>query len=278
MVDTHPERMNVWLDNHQPPELPTIPGVTFAGCCWPAGGHDAVGGTVLPGGDFYDVFPNGSGATFALGDVCGKGAVAAALSGRVRQSLNALRLVERRPLRLLELLNQALLASPDEADRSHFTTIMVGALTPAGDGMRVAIAGGGHPAPLVARATGGVAPIRVGGMPIGAFPDAVYQEIHLRLAPGDVLVLYSDGIPEARGGPGQPDLFGEERLREVLRSGAGLPADAVVNRLRHAVGEWLGGNPRDDITLLAIAVPTASNKPDGPLAGRHRIRRSARTA
>jgi hypothetical protein len=242
-------------DSLQLPELPAIPGVTLAGGYCPAGGYRPAGGTALVGGDFYEVFPAGSGGIFALGDVCGKGVEAAVLSNRVRQSLNALRLVERRPRRLLELLNQALLSAPDQARRSQFTTLLVGALTRAGDGMRVTVAGGGHPAPLVARATGAVAPLRVGGMPVGAFQDAAYREVHLRLGPGDMLVAYSDGILEARGGPDGAEFFGEDRLREELRSCADQPADAVVSRLLRVVGEWLGGNPRDDITLLAVGVP-----------------------
>ncbi|WDP97335.1 PP2C family protein-serine/threonine phosphatase [Micromonospora chalcea] len=231
-----------------PPELPRLPGMTLAG------GYRAAGDSLRIGGDFYDVFPTGEGGLLALGDVCGKGVGAAVLTGRVRQSLQTLRLVEQRPRELLELLNRALLDAPDAARRAQFTTLLLGAVRrEPGGGLRVRVAGGGHPAPLVARAGGGIETVRVGGMPVGALTDARFVDAEVRLAPGDLLLAYTDGVTEARGGPTELAMFGEDRLRQAVASGAGLPPAALVERVLQLVDEWLDGQPHDDIAMLALA-------------------------
>ncbi|SBT46535.1 PP2C family protein-serine/threonine phosphatase [Micromonospora auratinigra] len=231
-----------------PPELPPVPGMTLAG------GYRAAGDRLRIGGDFYDLFPTAQGALFALGDVCGKGVGAAVLTGRVRQSLQTLRLVEPRPLELMELLNRALLDAPDAARRAQFTTLLLGTLTREPDGGLLArVAGGGHPAPLVVRADGRIEPARVGGMPVGALAAARFGQAEVRLAPGDLLVAYTDGVTEARGGPTELEMFGEARLRQAMASGAGLPPRALVDRLLQLVDEWLDGQVHDDIAMLVVA-------------------------
>ncbi|WP_327038601.1 PP2C family protein-serine/threonine phosphatase [Micromonospora maris] len=230
-----------------PPELPGIVGMDVAG------GYRAAGDSLRIGGDFYDVLPTDGGALFALGDVCGKGVGAAVLTGRVRQSLQTLRLVEQRPLALLRLLNQALLDMSDAARRSQFTTLLLGTLRrePEG-GLRIRVAGGGHPAPLVVHADGTVTSVRVGGMPAGALPDARFTDVDLRLPPGSVLFAHTDGVTEARGGPHGAEMFGERRLRQALSSGAGLPPAALVDRVLRLVDEWSAGQRHDDIAMLAV--------------------------
>jgi serine phosphatase RsbU (regulator of sigma subunit) len=236
-----------------PPELPRIAGVTLAG------GYRAGGDSLRIGGDFYDVLPDGEGGgMFALGDVCGKGIGAAVLTGRVRQTLHTLRLVEDRPLHLMELLNRALFNAPDAARRSQFTTLLLGTFAPdPAGGLRLRIAGGGHPAPLVARADGTVAPVRVGGMPVGALANAGFTEISIRLGPGDLLLAYSDGITEARGGPDRYDMYGEARLCRALAAGVDLPTGPLVGRILQLVDEWLGGQGHDDIAVLAVRAARA---------------------
>ncbi|KXK59021.1 stage II sporulation protein E [Micromonospora rosaria] len=230
-----------------PPELPTVPGLALAG------GYRAAGDSLRIGGDFYDVFRTEGGAMIALGDVCGKGVGAAVLTGRVRQSLQTLRLVEQRPLALMELLNRALFDTPDAARRSQFTTLLLGTVTRGpGEDTRVRIAGGGHPDPLVLRPDGTVTAVRVGGMPIGALTTARFAEAEFVLAPGELLVAYTDGVTEARGGPRDGEMFGEARLRQALASSAGLPPAAVVDRLLQLVDEWLDGQSHDDIAMLAL--------------------------
>ncbi|WP_432900127.1 SpoIIE family protein phosphatase [Micromonospora matsumotoense] len=230
-----------------PPALPPVPGVTLAG------GYRAAGDSLRIGGDFYEVFPTATGSLFALGDVCGKGVGAAVLTGRVRQSLQTLRLVEQRPRELVELLNRALFDSPDAAGRSQFTTLLLGTTGPGTDGgVRVRIAGGGHPSPLVVRADGSIVAVRVGGMPIGAFASATFVEVEVRLAPGELLLAYTDGVTEARGASAAVEMFGEHRLRQALASVAGLPPAAVIDRLLQLVDEWLDGESHDDLAMLAV--------------------------
>ncbi|MFC3500991.1 PP2C family protein-serine/threonine phosphatase [Micromonospora krabiensis] len=231
-----------------PPELPTLPGLAVAG------GYRATGDSLRIGGDFYDVLPTGRGATFAIGDVSGRGVGAAVLTGRVRQSLRTLRLVEQRPRELLRLLNQALLDAPDAARRSQFTSLLLGTAEPLpGGGLRVRIAGGGHPAPLVLRADGVVRPVPVGGMPVGALPDARFVETEVRLAPGEVLLAHTDGVTRAYGDGPDGGPLGEARLSAALAGSAGLTAAALVDRLLRLVDEWLAGRGDDDVAMLALA-------------------------
>jgi len=233
-----------------PPELPTVPGVSIAG------GYRSAGDTLRIGGDFYEVFPHPRGALFALGDVCGKGVGAAVLTGRVRQSLQTLRLVEQRPLELIHLLNRALFDAPEAARRSQFTTLLLGSLERGPAGVDIRIAGGGHPAPLLVTASGSVTPVPVGGMPVGALADARFAETRVHLDPGDLLLAYTDGVTEAHGGPIDVEMFGEHRLRAALASAAGLPPAVLVDRLLQLVDEWLGGQAHDDIAMLAVCAST----------------------
>ncbi|WDZ84966.1 PP2C family protein-serine/threonine phosphatase [Micromonospora cathayae] len=231
-----------------PPELPDIPGAVLAG------GYRAAGDSLRIGGDFYDVSRTPDGGTFALGDVCGKGVGAAVLTGRVRQSLQTLRLVEQRPLELMALLNRALFDAPDAARRSQFTTLLLGTCTSRPDGgLTLRVAGGGHPSPLVVGPDGQVRTAVVGGMPVGALSNARFVEVRIDLAPGELLLAYTDGVTEARGGPGAIEMFGEHRLRQAVASGAGLPPRVMVDRLLQLVDEWLDGQGHDDIAMLAVA-------------------------
>ncbi|MEU7586283.1 GAF domain-containing SpoIIE family protein phosphatase [Micromonospora sp. NPDC049230] len=228
-----------------PPELPTVPGVTMAG------GYRAAGDSLRIGGDFYEVFPHPRGALFALGDVCGKGVGAAVLTGRVRQSLRTLRLVERRPLELIHLLNGALFDAPDAARRSQLTTLLLGSIDSGPAGLDVRLAGGGHPAPLLVTADGTVTPVPVGGMPVGALTVARFAETRVHLDPGDLLLAYTDGVIAARG-PRELATFGAARLHAAVASAAGRPPAAVVDRVLRAVDDWLAGEAHDDIAMLAV--------------------------
>ncbi|MFI7078119.1 PP2C family protein-serine/threonine phosphatase [Micromonospora sp. NPDC049903] len=230
-----------------PPDLPAVDGVRLAG------GYRAAGDSLRIGGDFYDVLPTDGGALFALGDVSGKGVGAAVLTGRVRQSLQTLRLVEHRPRELLGLLDRALLDIPDAARRGQFTTLLLGTLHPEPDGgVRVRVAGGGHPAPLLVDGAGTVTPVQVGGMPVGAVPGARFDEAEVRLRPGELLLARTDGVTEARGGPHGTEMFGERRLHRALGEAAGSAPATLVDRVLHLVDEWCGGHRHDDVAMLAV--------------------------
>ncbi|MDD7967197.1 PP2C family protein-serine/threonine phosphatase [Actinomycetospora lemnae] len=230
------------------PRLPATAGIAWGAAYRPARE------TMRVGGDFYEVVDGSERSAFLLGDVCGKGIEAAVLSGRVRQSWHALRLLEDRPGRLLPLLNTALLdavATRDESPR--FATMVLGDARPLADGtVALRLATGGHPPPLVLRANGDVEAVPVSGMLVGGLREARFGEAEVLLAPGDTCLLYSDGVVEARG-PG--DFFGEERLADALPRCAGAPAAVLCEHLEQTVVSWLDGHDHDDIAMLAVQAP-----------------------
>ena len=227
-----------------PAELPEIPGVAWAACYRPAHSNIRVGG------DFYDVYPESDGrALFLLGDVCGNGIEAATLAGRIRHTVEALRLVETEPTKLLHLLNRAILTSAD----NRFATLVVGALERLDSGaVRVRLASGGHPSPVVLRASGAVEEIAVPGTLVGVLPDPHFGEATVTLSAGDVCLLYSDGVTEARGGADGREQFGSHRLSEAIGAGAGMPADDLTRHVEHRLDDWLAGRDHDDVALLAL--------------------------
>jgi serine phosphatase RsbU (regulator of sigma subunit) len=233
-----------------PPELPQPDGIELAGS------YQAAKDALRIGGDFYDVFgptENSADTVIALGDVCGKGPEAAVLTGKVRQTLRALRLVETAPEAMLHVLNRALL---DSARRHRFVTMVVGTVRRAEHGrVRLELATGGHPAPLVLRHDGTVEEVPISGTLIGAVRHTVVRPAGVELAPGELCLLYSDGLTEARGGPTGNDQWGEARLRDALSGCQGMPAAAAVDRLRQLVAEWVRGGTRDDIAMLAVRAP-----------------------
>ncbi|MDB1089221.1 SpoIIE family protein phosphatase [Streptomyces sp. ACA25] len=214
------------------------------------------------GGDYYQARAcHDGGVEFFLGDVRGKGVEAAVLTGRVRQTLHALTLVEPRPVRVLELLNQVLL----DAGETRFTTLVTGRALPApGGGLDVTVAGGGHPSPLVLRQDGRVEPVDIGGMLVGALPDPDFDQERLHLGPGELLLLYSDGVTEARGGPSGNEMYGDDRLARDLATCAGMPAGAVAERVELLTTQWLAGGAYDDIAVLAVQAAAMPAPPSPP--------------
>lgn len=239
--------------NLAPEPLPDVDAIVLGAAYRPAAEALRIGG------DFYHVAPEpDGGVTFFFGDVCGKGAEAAALAGQVRQSLRTLALVESEPLRTLCLLNQALLGVG-----SRFTTLVAGSARPTSDGgLAVVTAGGGHLPPLVLRCDGRVEEVEVDGMLVGVLPDAVFGLTESRLGPGELMLLYSDGVTEARGGPTGDALYGEERLARDLSTWRGMPAGAVTERVELLTTQWLAGRPHDDIAVLAIQAPPDRRRED----------------
>jgi serine phosphatase RsbU (regulator of sigma subunit) len=227
-----------------PPELPEVPGARMA--VW----YEPARGPLDIGGDFYDVHSREDGsALVVLGDICGNGAEAAALTGRVRHSLAALHLVERDGQNLLKRLNEVLIASGS----SRFATLVLGSVSVTEDGgVRLTVASGGHPPPLVLRRSGKVEELLLQGMLVGVSPDARFAECSVELAEGDVCVMYTDGITEARGHHDRSKLYGPERLSALLAECADLSAEALLRRVREAVHEWLGNIEHDDMAVLAI--------------------------
>jgi serine phosphatase RsbU (regulator of sigma subunit) len=234
-----------------PPELPQPDGIELVGS------YQAAQESLRIGGDFYDVFGPAGRSTdtvVVLGDVCGKGPEAAVLTGKVRQTLRALRLVEAAPEAMLTVLNQALL----QAGRQHrFVTMVVGSVSRAEHGrVRMTLATGGHPPPLVLRVDGTVEQVPTSGTLIGAVRHTVVRPATIELAPGELCLLYSDGLTEARGGTTGDEHYGEQRLRDALATCRGMPGAATVERVRQLVSDWVHGGVRDDIAMLAIRAPS----------------------
>ncbi|WP_067501584.1 PP2C family protein-serine/threonine phosphatase [Actinoplanes sp. TFC3] len=233
-----------------PPELPQPDGIELIGS------YQAARDELRIGGDFYDVFEptaRSSDTVIVLGDVCGKGPEAAVLTGKIRQTLRALRLLEDDPAVMLTVLNQALLG----ATRQHrFATLVIGALSRIEHGrVRLTLATGGHPVPLILRNDGTVEAAPVKGTLIGVVPQITVQPATIELAPGETCLFYSDGLTEARGGPSGQEQYGETRLRDALAGCRGMPGDAAVERVRQLVSDWVHGGVRDDIAMLAVRAP-----------------------
>jgi hypothetical protein len=223
------------------PALPQIPGVELGAR------YRASAEATEIGGDFYQVYgcPHGHWA-FEIGDVCGKGVEAAVLTGQVRQSLRTAVLVNDEPDRALDVLNQAMLS----VDGTRFVTLVHGRLHAADDGgVEVSLAGGGHPRPLLLHLNGRVETVETGGTIVGMLKRAKFRTTQVRLAPGETLLLYTDGVTEARIGEEQ---LGPERLEAMLADCVGMPAQATAERIEQLVLDYLAGGAHDDIALLAI--------------------------
>ncbi|MYT74254.1 MULTISPECIES: SpoIIE family protein phosphatase [unclassified Streptomyces] len=228
-----------------PPELPDVPGVEVEVIYRAAGEGNEVGG------DFYDLFPIRDGAYgFAIGDVCGTGPEAAAVTGLAR---HALRLLAREGFggpAVLERLNAAIL---DEGARSRFLTLLYGELWPQEDGSAVLkMVCAGHPLPLRLRQDGTVVPFAEPQPLLGVMDDLELYEQTMTLDAGDVLLCVTDGITERREGT---RMLGDDGLAEVLSTCTGLTAGAVAARIMRAVERFAADAPSDDMAILTMRVP-----------------------
>jgi serine phosphatase RsbU (regulator of sigma subunit) len=232
----------------RPGVLPCIPGVEVAARSLPAGDENGVGG------DFLDVFASGEHAwTVVVGDVSGKGPEAAAVTATARHTLRAVSMLDDRPDANLCMLNRALRQS---AERGTYCTVFYGRICPDDAGLTLHYANAGHPPPLLVRSDGHVDELADGRGPLaGATADAQFTTATARLAPGDLLFLYTDGVTEVSTN----DLaLGERALRNVLEQTAGASAQTVAEAVERRAVELHGDARRDDIALVAIRVhPTA---------------------
>ncbi|MFI9011546.1 PP2C family protein-serine/threonine phosphatase [Actinosynnema sp. NPDC053489] len=229
-----------------PDALPDVAGLDLAA-------HYQVASKDQVGGDFYDVFPLGNDRWgFFLGDVCGKGPEAAVLTSLTRYALRAAAVHDTDPVKVLRTLNTVLMQQR-RSGAPRFCTVVFGLLEPDDGGFAVTLAGGGHPPPLLLRAGGEVDFLPTpGGQLVGILPDARFAVATTRLTPGDVIVLYSDGLTEARRADGS--MLEEEGLAEAAATMTGKDADAVVDLLRALLTDW-SGEPSDDTAILAIGNP-----------------------
>ena len=228
----------------RPDVLPAPAGVRLAAAYRPAGlGHEV-------GGDFYDVFACGPAWGFAIGDVSGKGAPAAAVTALARYTLRALSSHDTGPRRSVARLNEHLLAGGAE---ETYLTVAHGRFTVGAEKVTVRFVLGGHPHPMLVRAdSGAVRAVGRAGTAVGLIADTSLHEATVSLGPGDALLFYTDGVTEARRGR---EFFGEDGLLRVLQDAAGLPATGLTDRVLAAVLDFQDQHAADDIALLVIQAP-----------------------
>ena len=227
-----------------PPHLPQIPGVEVGAEYLPVGEANEVGG------DFYDLINTvEDGWICAIGDVRGKGVEAASVTALARYTIRAVTLKDDRPSEILTALNEAMLRQLSE---DRFCTAACIRLEPAdgSPGVGIDVSRAGHPAPLLVRPDSPVEEVGPPGRVLGVFDDAELGDGSLRLMPGEALVLYTDGVTEARSPDG--DFFGDERLRCLLRSCSGLDAAGIAARIKNVVLDFQEGCPRDDLAVLVL--------------------------
>jgi phosphoserine phosphatase RsbU/P len=236
-----------------PPRLPSIPGLDVAAR------HAAGGSGTDALGDFFDVFPSvGTLWGIVVGDVCGKGPMAAKNAALARNTIRAVARRVARPARILADLNQALLDWP--TDDPRFLTAIYASVRPFCGGAMVRISSAGHPLALVRSAHGDVHEFGRPGTLLGVLPDLELHDSQRILRTGDSLILFSDGVTEARRGTDH-ELYGDERLRELVTGLGDLPAMAMAETIRLAVLAFSGNRLRDDMVVLVMKVPAPETHP-----------------
>ena len=246
-----------------PPSLPSIPGLELGARYAPAGEGVEVGG------DFYDAFAvDGGRWLLVVGDVRGKGVDAAAVTGLARHTIRSISLYEAQPSAILAHLNRVLLSA--EADRiaaleafeqpaweltePRFCTVAVAIVEPREAGAGVVVCSGGHPLPLVSRASGQVEAVGRPGSLIGASPKIELHDVEIELGPGDALVCFTDGIVERHRGR---EFFEEIGIAKVLAAAAGTDAATLAARIEDEARNLFADNPHDDMAVLIARVPPA---------------------
>jgi phosphoserine phosphatase RsbU/P len=206
------------------------------------------------GGDFYDLFPLSSTKSgFFLGDVCGKGANAAALTSLTRYTIRAAAVIDDDPVTVLHNLD-TVFHQEVLSDSLRFCTVIFGVLVRNEHGFDVHLASGGHPPALLLTADGGARYLDLlGGQAIGISSAPQFRSMHVRLMAGDTLVLYTDGLTEARTGVATAR-FSEEALMEFASARSPTTAATMVNAIRSLL-EVFGDGVEDDAAVLAIGVP-----------------------
>ncbi len=195
------------------------------------------------GGDFYDLFQVNGHWMAVVGDVCGKGPEAAAMTALVRHTLRATA-GEGAP-EAVQRVHEAIKTSGE----TTYCTLCCAEIEAHGNGLRAKVVTAGHPEPRVVTRAGGVRRLDVTGPLVGAFDAPCFEAQELDLAQGDLLFMCSDGIPEARHGT---EVFGDVRLERLLGKLASLPAELLIERLEAEIVNFVEGRPRDDLALFAL--------------------------
>lgn len=246
-------------DSLLPGSLPAIPGLELGARYRPAGRGLEVGG------DFYDAFQaDANWWIVAVGDVCGHGVEAAAMTGLVRHTIRASSMAGAMPSALMARLNEMLLRQAAEqtptrqdllgAASLRFSTVLVGAVQPTARGVDIILCLGGHPAPLVRRNGGEVVPVGVPGTLLGVTPDVALTDSVVHLDPGEALVCFTDGLTDRRTGE---RLFGEEGVAGAVARGRDLTAPALAGLIEEAAVSFADDEPTDDMAVLTLVAGPA---------------------
>jgi len=220
---------------------PEIPGLRIETCYEPAYRAELIGG------DYYDFLQLTDGRLgFVIADVCGKGLAAAALTAVIRHTLRAYALEDPAPARVLQRLNRAICLHT--TDECAFVTLVYGVLDLST--YELVYANAGHPEPVVGTSIDGEAIIleTTGGM-LGFIPEWEWTEGQSRIPPGGALVLYTDGVAEARRGR---DFLGVEGVTEAVTDLLREGADQLADGLRERAYAFAGGTIRDDLTIVVL--------------------------
>jgi PAS domain S-box-containing protein len=228
-----------------PTEIPDIPGIDVAVRYRAAGELNRVGG------DFYDVFRRGQNQwAVVIGDVSGKGAPAAAVTALARYTLRTAATAARTPSEALYALNEALL---ERRRDQEFCSVALAYVTLGENGLEGTISLGGHQPAFVRRADGRLETHGSPGLLMGFAHDPPVVDETFELHPGDMLLMYTDGVIDAaRDG----SRFGDERLERLLRESPGTrSAPDLTESIEAAAVEHANGHPQDDMALVAVQVP-----------------------
>ena len=205
------------------------------------------------GGDFYDLFEAGDRWVAVVGDVCGKGPEAAALTALVRHTLRATARLG--PEEAVLRVHEAIQASGENT----YCTLACAELRRSGDGMVARVTTAGHPEPRVVRPEGDILRLDVTGPLVGVLSDPVFEAQEVHLPAGSTFFMCSDGIPEARR---NGEIFGDGRLERLLAKLGPLDPEEMLRRLEDEVVDFVAGRPRDDLALFALRVDDRSKKND----------------
>jgi len=224
-----------------PRNIPSVPGLSLTVY------HEQ---SMEVGGDFYDVFTLYSKyVALAVGDVAGKGVPGAIMMASLYTVFHEYAQLEvMTPSDVMGIVNERL---HDESETGRFATLFYGLLGLQDGTMQYCNAG--HPSPILCRADGSVTHLDKGGLILGPFLKSAYEMGTTKLVEGDILVLYTDGVIEARNGQGEQ--FGVHGLTQVLRTCAGLEADEVKDRLTSTLlTHTCDTTHHDDVTIITLKV------------------------
>ena len=225
-----------------PESLPKLDRLALSSAYHPVGEESEVGG------DFYDVFTTPTGCWLVVGDVCGKGPEAAAVTALVRHSIRAFAFVRSSPAQVLGAVNEVMLG---HALSQRFATAVVARIDLTSTPIRAVIAGAGHPPPLLLAPDGSVDCPMVGGMMLGVRPGSNVLDLRVELQEGSTLVLYTDGLLDA-GAPLRT--LTPRELCGLLANHGGSAPQLLVQKLEGLALSTGAGRLRDDVAIVAARI------------------------